>query len=117
MQEVANQRLLIVGNPEPIHVGAHLLHAAQTLGLSVEFLNSNGAFAAAWPVAKFNWWLREHRPSRLHSFSREIVAACRRFRPQYLLATGICPIEGQAITRIGEIGILRLNFLTDDPWN
>ena len=117
MQEVANQRLLIVGNPEPIHVGAHLLHAAQAVGLPVEFRNSAEAFVAAWPVAKFNWWLRGHRPSRLHAFSQEIVAVCRQLRPQYLLTTGVCPIEDWALTRIGESGILRLNFLTDDPYN
>ncbi len=116
-QESPDHRLLIVGNPEPIHIGAHLLNAARSLGLSVELCDSNDAFAAPWPVAKFNWRLRGRRPSRLNDFSRRVVESCQRLRPKWLVSTGISPIAEWALEAIGKVGTQRLNFLTDDPWN
>jgi spore maturation protein CgeB len=116
-QEASNRRLLIVGNPGPIHVGAHLLNAARELGLQVELCDSDSAFAAPWLVAKINWRLRGHRPSRLDDFSREVVEACQRLRPKWLISTGISPISDRALESIGGLGTRRLNFLTDDPWN
>ena len=117
IEGVANQRLLIVGNPAPIHIGAHLFRVAQSMGLLVEMYDSNAAFAAAWPVVKFNWWLRGRRPPLLKVFSQRIVEACRTFRPKWMLTTGISPIEAGAIAEIGKLGVQRLNYLTDDPWN
>ncbi|MCI0391795.1 MAG: glycosyltransferase [Acidobacteria bacterium] len=117
MKEVTDHSLLIVGIPEPIHVGAHLLQAARALGLPVDLRDSNIAFAAPWPLAKFNWWLRGHRPSRLGDFSRQVVEACQNLRPKWMISTGISPIADWAIEAIGELGTQRINFLTDDPWN
>jgi spore maturation protein CgeB len=114
---VVNRHLLIVGNPAPIHLGAHFLHAAQAQGLSVKLCDSRVAFTAPWPLVKFNWWLRGRRPTWLKSFSEQLVENCRQFRPRWLLATGISPIGDQALAMIGKFGTLRLNFLTDDPWN
>jgi len=110
-------RLLVVGNPEPIHVGAHLLQAALASGLSVNLCDSNKAFAASWPLAKLNWWLRGHRPSRLDDFSRQVIEACQKLQPRWMISTGISPIADWALEAIGELGTRRLNFLTDDPWN
>lgn len=110
-------RLLIVGNPEPIHVGAHLFSAAQAEGFAVELCDVRQAYQAPLPVAKFNWWLRRRRPSRLNAFSREVVHACERFRPRWLLTTGISPVSAPALQEIEKLGIERLNFLTDDPWS
>jgi len=117
MQKAENNRLLIVGNQEPIHIGAHLLRAAQDRGLPVEFHNISAAFNAPWPIVKFNWWLRGHRPPWLDRFSRQIIDVCQRFRPRWVLTTGISPIEDRALKAIGQLGVQRLNFLTDDPWN
>jgi hypothetical protein len=113
----SDHRLLIVGNPDPIHVGAHLLHAARALRLQVKLCNSNIAFAAPWPITRFNWLLRGHRPSRLGEFSRQVIDACHKFQPGWMLTTGISPVADWAIEAIGKLGIQRLNFLTDDPWN
>ena len=109
--------MLIVGNPEPIHVGAHLLNAARSLELSVELCDSNTAYAAPWPVAKLNWWFRGRRPSRLDAFSQQVVEVCQKLRPRWIISTGISPIAGWALEAIGKLGTERLNFLTDDPWN
>lgn len=112
-----NHRLLIVGNPEIIHIGAHILRAAQALGLPVELCDTRSAFNAAWPITKINWWLRGHRPSRLQQFGRNVVEVCRSFLPTLLLATGLAPLDVSALEDIGRLGIARLNYLTDDPWN
>ncbi len=106
-----------MGNPEPIHVGAHLFSAAKSENLAVELCDVRQAYEAPLPVAKFNWWLRSHRPSRLDKFSREVVEACERFRPHYFLTTGISPVSAHALREIEKLGIGRLNFLTDDPWS
>jgi hypothetical protein len=112
-----NQRLLIVGNPDPIHLGSHLWNAAKTLGMAVELCDSREAFTAAWPIVKLNWWLRGHRPPLLESFSRKVVETCQRFRPRWLIATGISPLSQWAMKELEQLGVYKLNFLTDDPWN
>lgn len=110
-------RLLIVGNPDPVHVGAHLLAAARELGLAAELCDVRRAYAAPRPVVKLNWWLRGRRPPRLRQFSQEVAEACRRFRPAVMVATGLAPLDQLALHEIGRLGVARLNYLTDDPWN
>lgn len=117
MRDASACKLLIVGNPDPVHVGSHLLHAARELGLAVEICDSNEAFNASWPVAKFNWKFRGHRPSHLDGFSQKVVETCGRLQPTWMISTGISPISDWAIEKIGLLGTKRLVFLTDDPWN
>ena len=40
-----------------------------------------------------------------------------RNRPTVLLTTGLAPVRFAELVEIGKAGILRMNFLTDDPWN
>ncbi|MCS7082993.1 MAG: glycosyltransferase [Rhodothermia bacterium] len=68
-------------------------------------------------MLKFNWWFGGHRPPRLHEFSRRVLEVCRSFRPRWLLCTGIAPVARWALKEVAQEGILRINFLTDDPWN
>ncbi len=117
LKKFANERLLIVGNPDPVHVGAHLFNAAQASRLSVKLCDSNSADGSSWLTNKLNWWLRGHRPSRLEVFSEEVVEVCRQFNPRWLLTTGLSPVTHSALQKIGRLGVRRLNFLTDDPWN
>ena len=63
------QPVVIVGNPDPIHVGAHLLAAARRLGLQAHICDSREAFAGTPWRQKADWWLRGHRPLRLRGFS------------------------------------------------
>jgi spore maturation protein CgeB len=109
--------LVLVGNPGVVHVGAHLHAAARELGLGVTFCNAEGAFSGPAVLRKLSWRLRGHRPLRLRQFSREVVAACQSARPDWLLTTGLAPLEPWALRAIGELGAQRLNYLTDDPWN
>jgi hypothetical protein len=109
--------LLLVGNPGVVHVGAHLQAAARDLGLGVTFCNAEEAFGGPAAIGKLTWRLGGHRPPRLRQFSRQVVAACESARPDWVLTTGLAPLEAWALRAIGSLGARRLNFLTDDPWN
>jgi hypothetical protein len=113
----ASQRLLIVGIPEEEHIGAHFLEGAGQLGLSSELADVREAFRGPRLVNKINWWLRGRRPTRLRRFSREVTELCASVRPRWLVATGIAPLNRAYLKEIGRIGVRRLNYLTDDPWN
>jgi hypothetical protein len=117
MADKTIRRLLIVGNPQEHHVGAHLLAAAAQLGLTAEIVDVRKAWSANRWFNRFFFHLCQHRPARLRRFDAEIVAACDRFKPELLLVSGISPPSATALEQIGRRGIGRCNFLTDDPWN
>jgi spore maturation protein CgeB len=110
-------RIVIVGNPEPVHVGAHLNQAAEGLKLEARLCDSRGAFAGAAWLTKFNWRIRGHRPSKLRKFSDQLFRVCQEFQPMWILSTGLAPIDYRALTAICKLGVRPLNYLTDDPWN
>jgi glycosyltransferase involved in cell wall biosynthesis len=109
--------LLVVGHFGPEHVGARLLEAAGGLGVEARGLEAGRAFAGARWLRILSWRLRGRRPVRLGAFGRELLAACRALRPRWLLATGIAPVAGDILAAVGRLGVRRLNYLTDDPWN
>jgi spore maturation protein CgeB len=112
-----NPRILIVGNPDPIHMGAHFLQAARASGFTAQILDTRQAYDAFWPLVQWNWRLRGHRPARLGTFSAAVLERCRAFAPDILLATGLAPLDRETLAEIGKGGSIRINFLTDDPWN
>lgn len=110
-------RLLIVGNPGGVHVGRHLREAAHGLGIPVELVSSDDAYQATRAVRALNWHLRGHRPARLIPFGTTVLERCRQWEPDCVLTTGLAPLERGVLDAIGSMGIRRINFLTDDPWN
>jgi hypothetical protein len=116
-ESFADQRLLIVGNPEEVHIGAHFLEGAGQLGLVTQLADVRQAYRGLRMVNKLNWWLRGRRPTRLRRFSQDVVELCAAQKPRWLVATGIAPLDRRALEQIGRMGVRRLNFLTDDPWN
>lgn len=110
-------RLLIIGNPGAEHVGAHFLDGAQQLGMEAQIVNVNEAWTGSKWFRRFCWHFVQKRPTALIAFSRKVLTACRRFQPDALLCTGVCPVAAQYLREIGRLGIPRINFLTDDPWN
>lgn len=108
---------MIVGNGAPGHVGAYLSRAASALGVDAELCDTGRAFHAPLPLRKLAWWVAGHRPVRLRRFGRYVVEICRSRRPSAVLATGLAPLDREALGEIGRLGVRRLNFLTDDPWN
>jgi spore maturation protein CgeB len=114
---LAKNKLLIVGIPEECHVGAHLLVAAGQLGLEAKLFDARQAHSRnVWVNRIFHRGLNR-RPAHLNRFSEKLVELCRESRPDLLLVTGISAPHIRALKAIGEMGIQRANFLTDDPWN
>lgn len=117
MPSVKPARLLIVGNPDSVHVGSHFQRAAAAMQIETRVCDPREAYnAPAWRQ-KTDWWIRGHRPSRLLQFSGRVLQTVRSFAPDAVLTTGIAPVDAETLETIGELGSLRLNFLTDDPWN
>jgi hypothetical protein len=114
---VGVERLVIVGNGDPVHVGAHLRRAAEAQGLPTAFCDVREAYEAPRWLARANWWLRGRRPSRLHWFSQRVLETCRAFRPTRVICTGIAPVDRSTLDALGALGIDRVSYLTDDPWN
>lgn len=114
---VSGEKLLLVGYPGVEHVGARLAEAAKILDIFTVFLDSGQAFEGPLWLTRFNWRFRGHRPTRLREFSQKVFHACRELKPKWLLSTGLAPIEKATLEEIGKLGVQRLNYLTDDPWN
>ncbi len=107
----------MIANPSPEHIGAHFVNGAQKLGVPMQVMDSREAYQAPLWMALINRRLRGHRPTCLRAFSRKIVETCHMRRPWAVITTGISPVSAEALEKIGDLGIKRLNFLTDDPWN
>jgi hypothetical protein len=110
-------RLLLVGHGGPTHVGGHFRRAAEALGVAVEMCEAAEAYAGPLWRRRADWWLRGRRPVRLEAFGRDVLRAADRFRPSIVLTTGLAPVRDEVLERLGERGVVRANFLTDDPWN
>ena len=72
------QTLLLVGNPDPTHIGAHLRHGAEALGIETEMCDLTGAYEGPLWRNRINWWLLGRRPTRLREFSAKVLETCRR---------------------------------------
>jgi hypothetical protein len=108
--------LLLAGNAKEEHVGSHFLHAARELGLDVNFADVREAEGGPL-VRRFCWHFMKHRPGRLGAFSQSVVRMCAEHAPRVLLTTGFAPITAAALRQLRAMGIRRMNYLTDDPWN
>ncbi len=109
--------MVIVGQQGGTNVGASLQRAAGRMRMTSQLVDVHSAAAAPRWSRFINWRLGGHRPARLNTCSRLVVAACRQFRPRWVLATGLVPLNAEALAELGAMGICRLNYLTDDPWN
>ncbi len=110
-------KILIVGNRGGTNIGSAFERAASDLSLDARLIESRLAMEAPLWIRRANWWLRGKRPTRLVQFSRHVLAQCREWRPDCLIATGIAPLDKTTLKEIGRLGLCRFNYLTDDPWN
>ena len=110
-------RLLIIGNRGGTNVGECFERAAVSSGVSVRLIEANQAMEAPQWLRRLNWHLRGHRPTRLHPFSDAVRQVCDDLQPHIVLTTGLSPVTGETLARIGSAGVLRVNYLTDDPWS
>jgi spore maturation protein CgeB len=109
--------LLIVGSRHGTHIGGSLARAADRLEIPHAFVDADLAFDAPRLVRLMTWRLGGHRPPCLSKTSRAVASACARWQPRWLLTTGMAPIDAPTLEQVGRMGITRLNYLTDDPWN
>ena len=109
--------LVIVGGSGGTNIGVSLFRSAQAIGLTPKLYHSDLAYSDNILVKKFNWHLRGKFPSRLDTFSDTILDYCRIYMPKWIVTTGIAPVHWSSLQTLGKIGIHRINFLTDDPWN
>lgn len=117
MPDSSKRRVLLVGNPEEHHVGAHFLAAAGQLGMEATLLDAREAHSRNLWINRFFHRLLKRRPAHLNRFSQNLVEVCQNLKPELLLVSGISAPHFQALKVIGEMKIHRANFLTDDPWN
>jgi hypothetical protein len=109
--------LILVGGSGGTNIGDALLKAAFKLNLDPVLYHNLLAYQAPKWLKTINWHLRGRYPSNLNTFSQDIVKECVNLQPQWLLTTGIAAINHLALQQIGQMGIKRFNFLTDDPFN
>lgn len=114
---MTHTKLIIVGVDNINHVGKAFFNGAKSLNINPLLINSNLAYQAPKLIKQLNWHLRGRYPTRLNAFSQEVLSSCINHKPQFLLTTGICPLNVQVLQEIGKLGITKINFLTDDPWN
>ncbi len=110
-------RVLLVADPSPTQLGAHLIEAAERLGVEVHVCPTPYAYVGSALLQKASWWLGGHRPLRLRAFGASVLEAVRTWRPDVVLTTGLAPVSASVLAEIGALGVRRLNFSTDDPWN
>jgi hypothetical protein len=108
--------LVLVGGAGGSNVGESFRQAAKQLGLPCRFCDAREASRAPrWLTSLF--WRLAHRPVRLNRFGSEVLRLASGQRPAWLLSTGLAPLARDVLRRLGEAGVIRINFLTDDPWN
>jgi spore maturation protein CgeB len=108
---------MIVGNAGGTNVGASLHRAAEGLGFTSCLCDARSASSGSRILSAVSWRLLGHRPAHLERFTNSVVERCRIERPRTLIATGSAPLTADGLAAIGELGVLRINFSTDDPWN
>lgn len=113
----AEDKLLIIGQAGGTHVGGSFMRAAKILGIEAEFLSSDQAFGGVYFLRAASRHLLGKRPLYLRSFSREVLSLGDIYKPKWIVTTGFAPLDTDTLKRIGRMGIKRINFLTDDPWN
>jgi spore maturation protein CgeB len=109
--------VMIVGNEGGTNVGVSLQRAALARGLSCHLCDARKATAGPRAAVTLSWRLLGHKPLRLASFSRSVVEECRQYAPKVLIATGLTPLDAESLAEIGKMGVRRVNYSTDDPWN
>jgi spore maturation protein CgeB len=110
-------RLLIVGMRGGTHLGATLERSAPSAEWQTELVDASEAMNGPGWLRRLKWRLMGRTPVQLGRFSAKVAACCAERRPTVLLTTGFAPVGAAALREIGAMGILRINYLTDDPWN
>ena len=109
-------KMAIVGGFDGTHVGGSLWRAAAHLGIDTATFDVGNA-SGSRILRAILWRFGDRRLPGMYRFSKSIVAACRQSGPELLIATGAAPLDAGALRALRAMGILCVNYSTDDPWN
>jgi spore maturation protein CgeB len=109
--------IAILGNAGGTNVGESLRRAAISAGHSVQFFNAYEAISGNRLLRALTWRFADRRPLRLDRVGAEIITACATARPDILITTGAAPLTERSLHTLRSLGILCINYATDDPWN
>jgi hypothetical protein len=109
-------RLAIIGSFDGTHVGGSLWRASKYLGIDTAKFDVDDASGNRIVRAAL-WRFGDRRSPRMHQFCRSVVSGCKQLRPEVLIATGAAPLTSSALRTLRAMGIVCVNYSTDDPWN
>ena len=108
--------LAIVGGFDGTQVGGSLWRAATHLGIDTATFDVGNA-SGNRILRAILWRFGDRRLPWMHRFSKSVVAACRQLGPELLIATGAAPLDEATLRALRAMGIVCVNYSTDDPWN
>jgi spore maturation protein CgeB len=109
--------LAIVGNSGGTNVGESLRRAAISMGHAVLFFDTLEAWGGSRLLRALSWRFADRRPPRLGRIAAKVISGCSTAQPQVLIATGAAPLTQQVLRKLRSLGVLCINYSTDDPWN
>jgi spore maturation protein CgeB len=112
----ATNKLALLGTLGGTHIGGSLARCAARLGIESIWFDADKASARPRLLRSLSWHLGR-RPLYLNQFSNKLVKACAEAKPEFLLATGMSPLTESALRALRQLGIINVNYSTDDPWN
>lgn len=116
-KSLAPHGLFIVGRRGGTHVGDSFYRAAQGMGLDVTFFDVTAAQSRNPLLNRLYWHMGGKRLAGMRRFGKEIIAAASLRRPSVLIGTGAVPLTSGVVSKLRQLGVLTLNYSTDDPWN
>ncbi len=111
------RRLLIVGNPEEFHVGAHFLRAAHDLGIEARLVDERLAWSGSRIVNRVGRALLRRPAPYAKRLAKRLLETTRDFSPETILTIGTLPLSAATLRACGSLGARRITYSTDDPWN
>lgn len=110
-------KLALLGASGGTHIGGSFVRGAAKMGIEPIWFEANQASAGSRLLRSLFWHLGDRRPLHLDRFSNAVVKACARAKPEILIATGIAPLTQSALRALRQLGVVSVNYSTDDPWN
>jgi spore maturation protein CgeB len=110
-------KLALLGKSSGTHIGGSLARAATKLGIQSIWLDADKASSGPRLLRSLFWHLGGRRPLYLNQFSYELLKTCTRAMPEVLVATGMAPLTKSTLRALRKLGIVSVNYSTDDPWN
>jgi spore maturation protein CgeB len=110
-------KLALLGTAGGTHIGGSFVRGAAKLGIESIYFDAEKASAGPRLLRQLSWHLMDRRPLHLNQFSNQLVEACVRAEPEVLVATGMAPLTESALCALRQLGVVCVNYSTDDPWN